>query len=44
MTDTHLLWSRTGAELTHYHKGRLDAAVRFRAEIIAIAAELEAWS
>lgn len=35
------LWSRRGAELTLYHEGRLDAAIRFRAEILAIAAELE---
>lgn len=35
------LWSRKGAELTLYHEGRLDAAIRFRAEILAIAAELE---
>ena len=35
------LWSRRGAELTLYHEGRLDAAIRFRAEILTIAAELE---
>jgi hypothetical protein len=36
------LWTRTAEERTLYHEGRLDAAIRFRAEILAIADELEA--
>ena len=36
-----LLCTRTAEELTLYHEGRLDAAIRFRAEILAIATELE---
>jgi hypothetical protein len=35
------LWTRTAEERTLYHEGRLDAAIRFRAEILAIADELE---
>ena len=37
-----LLCTRTAEERTLYHEGRLDAAIRFRAEILAIATELEA--
>lgn len=36
-----LLCTRTAEERTLYHEGRLDAAIRFRAEILAIATELE---
>ena len=36
-----LLCTRTAEERTLYHEGRLDAAIRFRAEILAIASELE---
>ena len=37
-----LLCTRTAEERTLYHEGRLDAAIRFRSEILAIADELEA--
>ena len=37
-----LLCTRTAEERTLYHEGRLDAAIRFRAEILDIATELEA--
>ena len=36
------LYTRTVEEQTLYHEGRLDAAIRFRAEILAIADELGA--
>ena len=36
-----LLCTRTAEERTLYHEGRLDAAIRFRAEILAIVTELE---
>jgi hypothetical protein len=36
-----LLCTRTVEERTLYNEGRLDAAIRFRAEILAIANELE---
>ena len=36
-----LLCTRTAEERTLYHEGRLDAAIRFRAAILAIATELE---
>ena len=36
-----LLCTRTAEERTLYHEGRLDAAICFRAEILAIATELE---
>ena len=36
-----LLCTRTAEERTLYHEGRLDAAIRFRAEILAIATQLE---
>ena len=37
-----LLCTRTAEERTLYHEGRLDAAIRFRAEVLTIATELEA--
>jgi len=35
---------RDALERTLYHEGRLDAAIRFRAEILAIATELDGGS